>query len=128
LREAGWVKIDPPRALGTDERAMLALVLATEFTGVEELRGQAELALVVGHCECGCPSIDLSVPEDAPPARLTSRLVPSEGEVAHVGEEPPGQIILFADGGKLSYLEYVFFGEPPTGWPDPHRVRVVATI
>jgi hypothetical protein len=50
--------------------------------------------------------------------------VPSELEVVPAGDEPPGQVIVFADDGRLSYLEYVFFGETPTTWPDPGRVRM----
>jgi hypothetical protein len=40
-------------------------------------------------------------------------------------DELTGQVILFADDGRLSCLEYVFFAETPASWPDPSRVRVV---
>ncbi|REH39260.1 hypothetical protein BCF44_113115 [Kutzneria buriramensis] len=101
---------------------MLDLVLSADFDGVHELREQARSAVVVGRCKCGCPSIALEVSDDAPAARLASRLVPSEGDIL---DEPRGQIILFLDDGRLSYLEYVWFGDRPSEWPDPSRVRVV---
>ncbi|MET7808494.1 hypothetical protein [Micromonospora chersina] len=37
---------------------MLEALLAIDFEGVEGLRRQAADVLVVGKCDCGCPSID----------------------------------------------------------------------
>jgi hypothetical protein len=119
------VKIDPPRPLTAEERLMLDLVLSSDFDGVDELREQAKAAVVVGRCDCGCPSVDLQVEGRVPAVRLDSRLVPSELEIVPVGDEPPGQVIVFADDGRLSYLEYVFFDDTPEVWPDPSRVQVV---
>ena len=104
---------------------MLDLVLSPDFAGAEELREQAKSVFVVGGCDCGCPSVDLRARRGACATGLDSRLVPSELEVVPAGDEPPGQVILFADDGRLSYLEYVFVGETPATWPDPSRVRVV---
>jgi hypothetical protein len=104
---------------------MLDLVLSCDFVGADELREQARSAVVVGGCDCGCPSVDLLARRGASAAGLDSRLVPAELEVVPAGEEPPGQVILFVEDGRLSYLEYVYFGEKPTSWPDPNRVRVV---
>jgi hypothetical protein len=123
--QACWVKIDPPRPLSAEERLMLDLVLSSDFAGVDELREQVTSAVVVGGCDCGCPSVDLRARHGASAAGLDSRLVPSELEVMPAGDELPAQVILFADNGRLSYLEYVFFGETPAKWPDPSRVRVV---
>lgn len=104
---------------------MLDLVLSAEFRGVGDLREQVEATVVVGRCDCGCPSVDLQVGTAALVARLDSHLLPYELETVPAGDEPPGQVILFADEGRLSYLEYVFFGETPATWPDPSKVRVV---
>ena len=104
---------------------MLDLVLSSDFDGADELREQAKSAFVVGGCDCGCPSVDLRAWRGAPAVGLASRLVPSELEVVPAGDEPSGQVILFADDGRLSYLEYVFFGDTPAKWPDPSRIRVV---
>lgn len=50
----------------------------------------------------------------APPAMLALPLVPSEFEVLPTGDEPPGHVILFADDGRLSYRQCVYFDRPPT--------------
>lgn len=119
--------VDGPRGLTSAESAVLALMLCVEFPGVDELRVQAGSASVVGGCNCGCPSVAIAVPDDAPLALgLTSRLAPAEGVVSPQGDDVPGEIILFVDDGRLSYLEYVFYDAPPTGWPAPDRIRVSA--
>lgn len=115
---------EAPRALNADEQRVLGLLLAAKFPGAEQLRVQASAAVVVGHCDCGCPTIDLAVPAGLPSFPLSSRLVPSEAQVTPAGDEPPGQIILFLDNGRLSSLEYVYFDEPPEAWPDPDRLHV----
>ncbi len=104
---------------------MLALLLGVEFPGVDALRVQAGSALVVGGCDCGCPSIAFEVPDDAPLASgLSSRLAPAEGVVSPQGEGVPGEIILFVDDGRLSYLEYVYYDAPPKEWPALDRISV----
>ncbi|WIX75960.1 hypothetical protein QRX50_31360 [Amycolatopsis carbonis] len=119
------METDPPRPLTGQERLMLDLLLSSDFVGAPELREQSRSAVVVGRCGCGCPSVDLLTSDSAPIARVASRLVPSELEVLPAGEEAPGEVILFADDGRLSYLEYVYFDRPPADWPDPSRVRVL---
>ncbi|MEW2499716.1 MULTISPECIES: hypothetical protein [unclassified Amycolatopsis] len=119
------MKIDPPRPLTVQERAILALVLSPDFAGAAELRQQSTSAVVDGCCGCGCPSVSLRTDDSAPMASLSSRLVPIELEVLASDDESPGQVLLFADDGRLSYVEYVCFGEPSTDWPDLSRVRVV---
>ncbi len=104
---------------------MLALLLSVEFPGVGELRVQAGSAAAVGGCDCGCPSIAFEVSDDAPLASgLSSRLAPAEGVVRPRGEGVPGEIILFVDDGRLSYLEYVYYDAPPTEWPALDRISV----
>jgi hypothetical protein len=119
------MKGDVPRPLTSAESAVLTLLLSVEFPGVDELRVQAASAAVVGGCDCGCPSIALQVPEDAPLASgLSSRLAPAEGVVSPQGDGVPGEIILFVDDGRLSYLEYVYYDAPPTEWPALDRISV----
>jgi hypothetical protein len=123
------MKNDPPRPLTTSESAVLSLLLGASFPGVAALREQAASALVDGRCDCGCPSVSLQVPPDAPRApAFRSRLAPSEGHVRPAGDGPPGEIILFVEDGCLSYLEYVFFDDPPAEWPDISRIQVVETV
>jgi hypothetical protein len=116
-----------PRALTADESAVLALLLSVNFPGVDELRLQAASASVVRRCDCGCPSIELKVAEGAPLASgLSSRLVPADGVVSPMGDDVPGEIILFVDDGRLSYLEYVYYDAVPTEWPALDRITVSA--
>ncbi len=106
---------------------MLDLLLSLEFPGVDALRVQAGSAAVVGGCDCGCPSIAFAVPDDAPLASgLSSRLAPTEGVVSPQDGGIPGEIILFVDDGRLSYLEYVYYDAPPTEWPALDRIGVSA--
>lgn len=43
-----------------------------------------------------------------------------------LGEGASGEIILFVDNGRLSYLEYVYYEAPPTEWPTLNRISVSA--
>lgn len=116
-----------PRPLTAAETSVLALLLCVEFPGVDELRAQASAVTVVGGCNCGCPSIGLQVSDVAPLASgLSSRLAPTQAVVSPQGDGGPGEIILFVDGGRLSYLEYVYYDAPPREWPTLDRVSVSA--
>jgi hypothetical protein len=108
------MKGDVPRPLTSAESAVLTLLLSVEFPGVDELRVQAASAAVVGGCDCGCPLA----------SGLSSRLAPAEGVVSPQGDGVPGEIILFVDDGRLSYLEYVYYDAPPTEWPALDRISV----
>lgn len=120
--------IDPPRPLTAIETRILTTLLSQEFVGAAELRLQAAAALVNGRCDCGCPSVDLLVPAGLATAPLKSRLVPAEAQVVSTGDEPPGQIILLADDGFLSYLEYVWIDDhAPLNWPDENRLQLTVS-
>jgi len=113
------VTTQEPRPLGSAERAVLNLIVGAEFPGAEALRVQAATAIAVGRCSCGCPSVQLEVADDAPAAvGLSGRVLPVEGRVGRPGDEVRDDIIIFTDDGKLSYLEYVWYGDkPPAAWP-----------
>ncbi len=105
---------------------MLDLVLSEDFDGVGELREQARTVTVVGRCDCGCPSVELAVDAQAPKSQYAGTVLPTEGRIEPVGIEPPGEVLLFAKDGRLSYLEYVFYGDtPPSSWPPTERIRTV---
>jgi len=107
---------------------MLDFLLSGNFPDAEALRSQSGAATVVGGCDCACPSIALQVDVSAPVANsMTQRLVPQEGLVRPSEyDEPAGNIILFADEGRLSYLEYVYYTDtPPSAWPDPAQVDLI---
>jgi len=124
------MKLDEPRSLSEPERLVLGALLAPDFPGAAELRAQLTRVQVIGKCDCGCPTVDLAVPPDVAPSPVTTRarLAPVEGRVTPVAGEPPGDIILFVDDGRLSCLEYVSYDEPsPAEWPPLDRVRVMRT-
>jgi hypothetical protein len=114
-----------PRPLNDDERAVLGRLLTRDFQGVQALREQAADVQVVGRCDCGCPSVDLEPLPELSRSDQVGRLAPVELEVAPEADEPPGEIILFVDDGRLSYLEYVFYSDsPPKSWPTVERLSV----
>ena len=122
------VRVDhPERRLTAAERIVLSLLLEPDFAGVAELRSQAATASVVGQCGCGCPSVQLRPGPDAPAAAISTRLSPVEAQVRPVADEPPGEVILFLDHGRLDYLEYVYYGTVPRSWPGRDRFSLRST-
>ena len=90
-------------AVGALVLLVLAL-LAVDFPGVEALRAQVPGTLVTGRCACGCPSVDLEPPTDAPLAAVVTT-VPVEATAMGPYGEPEGLVMLFVHDGRLSYLE-----------------------
>jgi hypothetical protein len=114
-----------PRQLTHAERGVLALLLSQDFPGVEELRAQTGEVVVVGRCDCGCPSVALARP-DRPRPRSRSALTPIEGRVGGVHGAPPIELLLFAGDGELTYLELVWYGESaPDTWPSLDEIELV---
>jgi hypothetical protein len=114
-----------PRPLTSDEHAVLDLLLSANFDGATDLRAQARDATVVGRCDCGCPTVDLDVPDTAPAADLLGRVYPVEGRVTTHGDEAPGEILVFLKDGRLDSLEYVYYDLVPTSWPPIDRIVTV---
>jgi hypothetical protein len=107
------------RAVSAVERAVLRLLLFASFDGVAELRAQVDRATVTGRCACGCPSVELAVPDDVPRSSCAGRLAPVE---ARAGDQT---VILFLDDGRLSYLELVDVGvRPPGAWPPVEQMSI----
>ncbi len=118
------VRLEHPRPLNEGERRILDLLLDADFHGAKELRFQVLHATVVERCDCGCPTVDLEVPEAIPasPVETPIRLAPVEGRVTPLGAEPIADIILFVDQGRMTCLEYVSYQDiPPSEWPSPDR-------
>jgi hypothetical protein len=111
------VKLDAPRPLTSGERAVLGFLLDEDFEGVDQLRVQAASAVVVGRCDCGCPTIDLGLDADAPASNLSGRLAPTEA-IVQIDGRAPGEVILFLDDWKLDSMEYVWYDLRPENWPD----------
>ena len=115
-----------PRPLTADERRVLDLLLSGTFVGADELRQRAAHAMVTGHCDCGCPTVDLSVPPDVPPAPVAGPTAPVEARVTPMGGEAVGDVVLFVKAGRLDSLEYVYYTDsPPRKWPPADRMTVV---
>lgn len=115
-----------PRPLTDDEGRVLGQILDAEFQGVAALREQLGSVQVVGRCDCGCPSIDLEPGSEGARSDQVGRLAPVELEVLPMVDEPPGEVILFVDDGKLSYLQFVYFSDAaPHDWPAEDRLSRV---
>lgn len=116
------VRIEP-RPIDAAERGVLAFLLGVDFPEAEKLRAQIDGLMVVGRCDCGCPTVDLAPASDAIPAKEGDwRLVPSEARITPIGDEPPADVIAFVDEGFLSGLELVtYVGDPPEEWPPLDR-------
>jgi hypothetical protein len=124
------VRFDHPRPLNEAELSILDALLTVDFPGAAAFRAQVPHTMVIGRCDCGCPTVDLSVQLIVPASSVDtpSRLAPVEGRVTPIANEPPGDIILFVDDGRMSCLEYVSFDDPsPSEWPSLGRVTVVRT-
>lgn len=117
-----------PRPLDADERAILDLLLSRDFPGVHALRRHAHEVVVVGRCECGCPTIELGSPgagKSADPGRLT----PVEGRVLAEDGTPQQELLLFASDGQLRSAELAWYGDtPPVRWPAPEQVQLVEIV
>ena len=109
------------RPLTSTERALLDSMLDNDFDGVAELREQARRATASTSCECGCMTIDLHVPDDAPVSAAVGP-APVEGSVLDAAGEQIGGVLLFLVEGRLAGLEVYSFDEPLPAVPAPERV------
>jgi hypothetical protein len=117
-----------PRPLQPDEREILDLLLSREFSGIEALRRNALEVVVVGRCDCGCPTVDLAS-TNFPRSDNSVRLAPVEGYVVADDGTPLQQLLLFVSNGQLRSLELVWYGDsPPARWPDSERVELVEIV
>lgn len=108
----------PARLLAPREQVVLDLLLSQDFPGVQALREQARGVRAARGCTCGCGTIDLVPPPDAPLADLYRYgLAPTEAEVRDGNGEPLGGVMLFVEQGLLSSLEVYSFVEDPLPMP-----------
>ncbi len=111
------------RALTAREAEILDFLLSAEFPSVEALRAQRKVVRLVGRCDCGCATIDLSVqPEKAPQSDDRSWEPVVEAQSRHDEGFPPYELLLFARDGWLSGLEIVVYEEDsgPSEFPPPN--------
>lgn len=111
------------RSLTLEERTLIEWLLRHGEPGASEFLPQLETAHVYLGCSCGCPTINIEVPDSIPAAHSRSNTLADF--VADDGENPVG-VILFQAGGRLSGLEIYAFGDPPIpfGLPDPSTLHL----
>lgn len=113
----------PSRGLGTEERALIAFLLAEPFLGRDQLRRQMESAQVIGACPDGCPTVTLRVDRSLAPTPPEAVTVPVEAE-GRDADGMPILVALHAADGYLQELEIVRFdGEAPRSFPRPDSLR-----
>ncbi len=109
-----------PRPLTERENEILAFLLSAEFPGVDKLRQQAQTAVVVGRCDCGCATINLGVDESLPTApEVDSYAAVDAAERPKTDESAPHELILFVKGGRLSSVEITWYDQPIPEFPPP---------
>jgi hypothetical protein len=109
-----------PRALTEDEAGVLAVLLAADFPGAQELREQLRTARATPGCGCGCGTIDLHVDAGAPRAAVDFQ--PSGATVVGADGKPIGSVLVFVQDGCLSSLEVAGFVDEPLPMPRPDEL------
>ncbi|OIK04633.1 hypothetical protein [Streptomyces monashensis] len=114
----------PPAALGY--RQALTALLAADLPGVRELRAQVAEVSLGRPWGAESPSTDLTVPSWVPAAPVADGVLPAVGTVRGDFGEPAGELLVWVSDGRLSALEYAWYGDTaPTRLPDPARIRVL---
>ncbi|MFD8387823.1 hypothetical protein ACFV2N_01080 [Streptomyces sp. NPDC059680] len=113
-----------PPARGLTQR-VLGKLLTVDIPGANELRAQVAEARVTGRWGEGSPSVDLVVPEWLPAAPVADGLLPVVGRVRNGSGEFIGELLVWVSGGRLSALEFAWYGDDaPTELPEPGLVTV----
>jgi hypothetical protein len=118
-----------PRPLAENEAAILDKLLRDEsFPGAAAFRSQVPYLTVTGGCSCGCATVDLSVDHSAPVQQGAAiSPLPVEGWAKDpANPELRVELLVFTDGGYLTMLEIVSYGEqPPQQFPPCDAIEVV---
>jgi hypothetical protein len=110
------------RPLTREEHEFLTWLLKHSQPEATDFLPQLEVLKARSSCDCGCPSIEFTVPIEAPyiePARQVEiKFSGMSGEVS-VG------LFLLTGGGVLSELEVFSFGgvDHPFGLPDVNKLQ-----
>ncbi|MEO8969350.1 MAG: hypothetical protein ABI427_17665, partial [Solirubrobacteraceae bacterium] len=111
-----------PRPFSEREEAILRLMLSVDGPGIGALREQADAAMVVGRCSCGCATVDLAVDRSRAPRSLLTQspIVETQTKPGAAEHNVPVDVLLFLDDGWLSSLEIVYFDDAiPDEFPPP---------
>ena len=104
-----------PRPLSEREAATLRFMLSPDDPRLEPLRQQAEVAIVIGKCDCGCATIHLGV--DRSHAQPATGLRSPVTDTISREESGPFWLNLFLDDGWLSMLEIAYIDGIPSTFP-----------
>ena len=99
-QRATTIPLDRP--LTPEERAIGEWVLRNADPPALDFLPQLEVARVTGQCSCGCPTIDLRMPEGTPP--VEPRNNPIGNATGYVGVDMVG-VMFLQRGGYLKCLE-----------------------
>ena len=108
-------------SLSEREAQVLRFMLSADDPRLTPLRGQAEVATVVGRCDCGCATIELAV-DRGRSARAPGLCSPVSEAKTPIRKgfdwAQYRELILFLDDGWLLSLEIIFYcDEPPKEFP-----------
>lgn len=115
-----------PRPLTDLEAAVVAKMLSAGRHGSAEYRAQIPYSQVVSTWGVGSPSVDIEVrPGPAPAGGVTDGIL-ANGAVTDPAGRPIGEIILWAEAGRLSGVEYAWYtDERPTQLPEPDQIDLL---
>ena len=109
------------RRLSPEEQAVILALLTQDFPGADELRAQVPSAVVIGHCACGCATVDLRV--EAGPRALASPV--QDGVLISAGVRGRSDgVLLFVEDGRLSCLEISSVEDEPAMLPRPEDLII----
>jgi hypothetical protein len=93
------IPLAEPRPLSPGERELLDWLLTSPIAP-DVLREQAAEAMVGGVCECGCPSVTFTFPDNVAAARLD----PAHPNVRHAGDADIEAEATAPDGRTLDVI------------------------
>jgi hypothetical protein len=122
LTEVSVKTIPVNRPLSGQEHAIAKWLLLHATPPASDFLAQLDVARVSGHCGCGCPTADLTLPEGTP--RAEPRDNPIGDAVAEVNGKMVGVMLLQRDG-YLTCLEIYDLSdiEHPYGLPELRSFR-----
>jgi hypothetical protein len=107
------------RPLAPDEQALLRHLLSVPLAGADMLRRQLDTEIAASPWSGTGPSLDLLVPDSAPPAQLPDGPLPLDATVIGADGEFAGELLIWVENGRLSAIEYAWITDaPPAGLPD----------
>ena len=104
------------RPLSDEEHAIAEWLLRNAEPPALDFLPQLKVARVTGRCSCGCPTVDLTIPQDLP--REKYRRSPIAEGTGYVGPDMVG-LMLFQAGGHLTCLEVYDLSDISHPYPLP---------